>query len=329
MICRSRSALTTFRRKNDNFFFSHSKSFSFKPPHVHAHTTHSTYSAPSMVTIAMVAFATSTSLFLHNDVGCDVGDDDSSVLFSSHSSPPPDSDELQRFKTSLVHHSTELQRYKTEWDWTFSGQKEKEIETFSWPPPLLEESSLPSLEIDLKYCYRRKHLNQKETNITNSSSYCQDLQFRIASFLLLSSQQKVKSRGLEMLRDLAELHSHADAICSYAMLLYSGLPDTAIEIPSPESAYSWHLVAATVHSHPQSQYEVAVAMYMGDGIDEDEAGAREYFRLGAMQGHSAAAYMLGDCMLDGVGGKRDRADALYWLVKAAEMGHRGARSRGK
>lgn len=37
--------------------------------------------------------------------------------------------------------------------------------------------------------------------------------------------------------------------------------------------------------------------------------------------------MLGDCLLDGVGTRRDRAEALEWLVTAGELGHRGARSR--
>jgi hypothetical protein len=37
--------------------------------------------------------------------------------------------------------------------------------------------------------------------------------------------------------------------------------------------------------------------------------------------------MLGDCLLDGIGIHVDRALALEWLVRAAELGHRGARSR--
>jgi len=37
--------------------------------------------------------------------------------------------------------------------------------------------------------------------------------------------------------------------------------------------------------------------------------------------------MLGDCLLDGIGVEMDRGAALVWLVRAAELGHRGARSR--
>ena len=53
-----------------------------------------------------------------------------------------------------------------------------------------------------------------------------------------------------------------------------------------------------------------------------------WFRRAVNEGeHAGAAFMLGDCLLDGVGVERDRSEALMWLVVAAELGHRGARSR--
>ena len=39
------------------------------------------------------------------------------------------------------------------------------------------------------------------------------------------------------------------------------------------------------------------------------------------------APLLGDCLLDGIGTEIDRSMALKWLVKASQLGHRGARSR--
>eukprot|EP00984_Skeletonema_dohrnii_P017638 scaffold8080_cov144-Skeletonema_dohrnii-CCMP3373.AAC.2 len=79
--------------------------------------------------------------------------------------------------------------------------------------------------------------------------------------------------------------------------------------------------------HPQSVYELAVAKYTGEGVAEDEVEAVRLFALAAEQDHPAAAYMLGDCMLDGIGVEMDRGAALVWLVRASELGHRGARSR--
>jgi len=51
------------------------------------------------------------------------------------------------------------------------------------------------------------------------------------------------------------------------------------------------------------------------------------FKLASEQNHPAACYMLGDCLLDGCGVDFDRGLALGWLVRAVELGHRGARSR--
>ena len=39
------------------------------------------------------------------------------------------------------------------------------------------------------------------------------------------------------------------------------------------------------------------------------------------------APLVGDCLLDGIGVEIDRSMALKWLVRASQLGHRGARSR--
>ena len=68
-------------------------------------------------------------------------------------------------------------------------------------------------------------------------------------------------------------------------------------------------------------YELAVALYMGDGAVEDTAQAVRYFKKAADLGHSGAAYLLADCYLDGIGTEeKSRAKALEWLMAAAEMG---------
>lgn len=79
--------------------------------------------------------------------------------------------------------------------------------------------------------------------------------------------------------------------------------------------------------HLTSMYELAVALYMGDGVPEDPTQATKYFIKAADLGHSGAAYMLSDCYLDGVGVERNRAKALEWLMTAAEMGHQHAQRR--
>ena len=81
--------------------------------------------------------------------------------------------------------------------------------------------------------------------------------------------------------------------------------------------------------HLASMYELAVALYMGDGAVEDPKQAVKYLIKAADLGHSGAAYLLADCYLDGVGVERSRARALEWLMTAAEMGHRQAQRRAE
>ena len=74
-------------------------------------------------------------------------------------------------------------------------------------------------------------------------------------------------------------------------------------------------------------YELGVAVYTGEAVEENTELAVTLFRKAAHLGHAGAAYMLGECLLDGVGVERDRGDALEWLVTAAELGHHLARRR--
>lgn len=62
----------------------------------------------------------------------------------------------------------------------------------------------------------------------------------------------------------------------------------------------WHQ-AVEMHNHVASTYELAVAFYTGEGVAENEELAVSYFEKAATMGHAGAAYMLGDCLLDGVG----------------------------
>lgn len=95
----------------------------------------------------------------------------------------------------------------------------------------------------------------------------------------------------------------------------------------PKQAVKWWRRCVDAHRHITATYELAVALYTGDGVAENTELAVNFFRRAAHLGHAGAAYMLGECLLDGVGIDRDRADALEWLVTAAELGHHLARVR--
>lgn len=254
----------------------------------------------------ITGIATSTlglSLFLtNNNTTCD---------FSIE-----EEEETRNFRETLRHHKRHLSHYKQSWDWQNVNSR---IPTVSWPLNIPSESEVPSLQTDLIFCHQRSNPNDE------NSRYCSNLQFRIASHLLLQPDVEVQKQGLKLIQQLAEQMAHPDSICAYATCLNEGRG--GITEPNPSMAVSWWKHAATKYHHIQSMYEMGVALYTGEGVAEDERTAVEYFRQAAESGHAGASYMLGDCLLDGVGVERDRGEALEWLVTAAELGHRGARSR--
>jgi TPR repeat protein len=123
---------------------------------------------------------------------------------------------------------------------------------------------------------------------------------------------------------LGSLISHTVS-CMVGIILNEGLIE-GVDI-KPEEAVVWWRRSVDSHRHIKATYELAVAMYTGEGVVENPELAVELFRRIAHLGHAGAAYMLSECLLDGVGITRDRSDAFEWLVTAAELGHRLAQSR--
>mmetsp|Transcript_3944 Transcript_3944/g.5144 ORF Transcript_3944/g.5144 Transcript_3944/m.5144 type:complete len:383 (-) Transcript_3944:2573-3721(-) len=231
-------------------------------------------------------------------------------------------EESRNFLDILNHHKRLSSQYKHKWNWDNANSR---IPTVSWPTDIPEDDSeIAMLKFDLKFCNAQQQQQQKEeSNAHTSSRYCNNLQFRIASYMLLQQDAIVQKQGLAIIKKLAELR-HPDAMCAYAACLNDGR--AGLE-PDPNAAASWWKQTSDTYNHIQSSYEIGVAFYTGEGVSEDEELAVEYFKEAAESGHAGASYLLGDCLLDGVGIERDRGEALEWLVTAAELGHRGARSR--
>ena len=81
--------------------------------------------------------------------------------------------------------------------------------------------------------------------------------------------------------------------------------------------------AAAKQGHPQAAYRTAVCCEMGPeeggGTRKDFAKAVQWYRRAAALGDSAAMYKLGIILLKGLlGQKREVAEALTWLKRAAE-----------
>ena len=67
-------------------------------------------------------------------------------------------------------------------------------------------------------------------------------------------------------------------------------------------------------------------MYMrGEGVEQDYAKGREWFRKAADQGNPAAQFDLAYCLSKGLGGEVDQEGALALIRKAADQGYRQAR----
>lgn len=227
------------------------------------------------------------------------------------------SDESARFQKALAHHDSQITSYRKQWEYSAESNATTSTKTpsRSWPDNVPTNEDLSWMIQDMKYCQR------SPTN-KESSYYCSRLMFRIASALLIQFDDTSQQRGLAILQQLAN-QGYADAMVYLGMCLNNGL----LSDPNSEEAVIWFKLSADMYQHSQAQYELGVAYYTGEGVEEDEEYAVRLFLLAANQNHPAACYMCGDCLLDGVGVDIDRAKALEWLVKAAQLGHRGARSR--
>lgn len=101
----------------------------------------------------------------------------------------------------------------------------------------------------------------------------------------------------------------------------------------PEQALEWFSRAAD-SGDQESQYNIARMYETGEGVPVDmEEAVRIYALLAINYSHSArrfcneAAYRLGMIFEQGIGVPVDLEDAQYWYGKAAEKGHREAKSR--
>jgi len=225
--------------------------------------------------------------------------------------------ESNRFKVALAHHQLQIDSYRKQWEYSKNSNATTSTKTpsKSWPDNVPVDSELPMLLEDLKYC------NNKASD---NSEYCNRLRFRIASALLIQFDDNDQEKGLQIIQQLAE-SGFPDGMVYYGMVLNEG---RAGRDPDSESAVMWFKLCAERYQHPQAQYELGVAYYTGEGVEEeDEEEAVRLFELASEQDHAASCYLLGDCLLDGIGVEIDRSTALKWLVKASQLGHRGARSR--
>lgn len=241
-----------------------------------------------------------------------------SLRYTNTAACEPIETEEQRFERLLSYHRNLIGKYRNEWEYRADSGATTATKTpsRSWPDNVPSNDDLSFMLEDMKYCSR-------SPNFRSDQEYRQKLSFRVASALLMQYDEAIQRKGMEILKSLAET-GYSDAMAYYGICLNEGRAGLD---PNSEAAVSWWQRSIDMYQHSQSVYEMGVAKYTGEGVVEDEVEAVRLFALAAEQDHPAAAYMLGDCLLDGIGVEMDRGAALVWLVRASELGHRGARSR--
>ena len=81
-----------------------------------------------------------------------------------------------------------------------------------------------------------------------------------------------------------------------------------------DAAYEWFQAAAE-QGYPRAQCNLGYCYESGKGVKEDKARAVKLYRQAAEQGSSVGQCNLGYCMLKGIGIRPDPAQAVYWFQK--------------
>lgn len=98
-------------------------------------------------------------------------------------------------------------------------------------------------------------------------------------------------------------------------LYYRG---NGVEMDDAQAVKWWRKSAE--QGNPHAQYDLAMAYHEGTGgLQKSDKKSVEWFRKGAEKGEARSQYNLGIAYYNGLGIKKDRAQAMQWFQKAAEQ----------
>ena len=81
---------------------------------------------------------------------------------------------------------------------------------------------------------------------------------------------------------------------------------------------------AAAQNHVNAQFILGNLYDKGETVMQDRSAAAKWYRKAAEQGHVQAQFNLGLMYTNGEGVEKDRQEAVVWLKKAARQGHKGA-----
>lgn len=81
---------------------------------------------------------------------------------------------------------------------------------------------------------------------------------------------------------------------------------------------------AAEQGHKNAQFILGTLFDKGEDVIQDRAAAAKWYKSAAEKGHMQAQFNLGLMYTNGEGVEKDREEAVIWLTKAAKQGHQGA-----
>lgn len=110
----------------------------------------------------------------------------------------------------------------------------------------------------------------------------------------------------------------ASAFTALGAYFLDGIKGTYVRA-NPERAYDMFNYAASYFGDPNAQYNLARLYLDGNGVEADARQAARWFNLAAEKGHHPAQALLGDILVNGMGGVPvQRARGLMWLALARQ-----------
>ncbi|KAG5520800.1 hypothetical protein RHGRI_033393 [Rhododendron griersonianum] len=104
-----------------------------------------------------------------------------------------------------------------------------------------------------------------------------------------------------------------------AMSLYGRAAGLA-EPPNPKEAVKW-LKQASISGHIRAQYQLALCLHQGHGVEQNLPQAARWYLKAAEGGYVRAMYNTSLCYSFGEGLLQNHRQARKWMKRAADRGH--------
>jgi TPR repeat protein len=227
--------------------------------------------------------------------------------------PPRQEQKPRRFNTKEELSKLRLDETKMLQRWDRDEEGWNTLPARAWPAYQPNPAELKGILVEVA-----KH---GCTSSSSNTDLCKELLFNVATVRVFYNLDP--EAGFQQYEELAN-GGHVDSMVACGIILVEGLG-----IPSQEEKGIEWLQKAVARDSAQASYELGTVLYIGiDGIvEEDSKAAFEFFQKAAEQDHTAALYMMADCLVEGDGTEINVAKAVPLFYRAAEHGHRFSRQR--